>query len=221
MAAAHGLVTVWLHVPPEREEEFNDWYNLEHIAQIVNIPGFTCGRRYATDQQVPKYLAWYEAIDEHVEPGPGFRHAVDHPTPWSLRMRRFYGENRFRNNYRLSSAFGAAPGPDASWLYLVQTDCADPAQAEEFDDWYDHEHLPALAQVPGVVRARRYIAVSGAPKSLAAFELAAREVYASPAWLAARETPRTARMRRLFSNARRAIYRLILPTVLPGSPPLP
>jgi len=49
MPAAKGLVTVWLHVPPEREEEFNAWYNLQHIAQVVNIPGFTAARRYAAD----------------------------------------------------------------------------------------------------------------------------------------------------------------------------
>ena len=214
---AQGLVTVWLHVPPEREEEFNAWYDLEHIDQVVSIPGFTCARRYAADGQTPKYLAWYEAVDEHVEPGAGFAQIVAHPTPWSLRIRRFYGDNRFRNNYRLVSHFGAAPQPDAPWLYAVQTDCADPAQEAEFNDWYDNEHLPALALVPGVLRIRRYNAVSGAPKSLSAIELAAREVFESPAWLEARNTPRTARIRALFSNARRTMYRLLLPTRLPGA----
>jgi len=217
MPAAKGLVTVWLHVPPEREEEFNAWYNLEHIAQVVNIPGFTAARRYAADGQVPKYLAWYEAVDEHVEPGPGFTQIVQHPTPWSLRIRRFYGENRFRNNYRMVSSFGTAPTPDAAWLYTVQADCADPAQLAEFNDWYDNEHMPALAEVPGVLRARRYVAVSGSPLSLSAFELTHREVFESPAWLEARKTPRTERIRKLFTNGRRIMYRLILPTMLPAA----
>ncbi len=217
MPAAKGLVTVWLHVPPEREEEFNAWYNLEHIAQVVNIPGFTAARRYAADGQVPKYLAWYEAVDEHVEPGPGFTQIVQHPTPWSLRIRRFYGENRFRNNYRMVSSFGTVPTPDAAWLYTVQADCADPAQLAEFNDWYDNEHMPALAEVPGVLRARRYVAVSGSPLSLSAFELTHREVFESPAWLEARQTPRTERIRKLFTNGRRIMYRLILPTMLPAA----
>jgi hypothetical protein len=217
MPAAKGLVTVWLHVPPEREEEFNAWYNLQHIAQVVNIPGFTAARRYAADGQVPKYLAWYEAVDEHVEPGPGFTQIVQHPTPWSLRIRRFYGENRFRNNYRMVSSFGTVPTPDAAWLYTVQADCADPAQLAEFNDWYDNEHMPALAEVPGVLRARRYVAVSGSPLSLSAFELTHREVFESPAWLEARQTPRTERIRKLFTNGRRIMYRLILPTMLPAA----
>jgi hypothetical protein len=217
LSAARGLITVWLHVPPEREAEFNAWYNVEHIDQIVAIPGFICARRYASAQQIPKYLAWYETVDERVESGAGFQEAVAHPTPWSQRMRRFYGANRLRNNYRLVSAFGAAPQPGAPSLYLVQTDCADPQRQAVFDDWYDHEHLPALAQVPGVLRVRRYVAVAGAPRSLAALELAAAEVFESPAWVAARETPRTPEMRALFTNARRAMYRLILPTVTAGA----
>jgi len=215
MTAANGLVTVWLHVPPAREEEFNAWYDLEHIDDVIAVPGFTCARRYAADEQVPKYLAWYEAVDERVEPGPGFAGIVNHPTPWSSRMRGFYGENRWRNNYRLAWSRGAAPEPDAPWLYTVQTDCADPAQEAEFYDWYDNEHMPALAGVPGVLRARRYQAVSGSPASLSAFELSARDVFESPPWLEARKTPRTARIRTLFTNARRAMYRLILPTRLP------
>lgn len=57
MTIARGLLTVRLHVPPEREDEFNDWYNLEHFRQILDIPRFTCGRCYVTELQVPKYLA--------------------------------------------------------------------------------------------------------------------------------------------------------------------
>jgi hypothetical protein len=41
-----GLLAAWLHVPPEREDEFNAWCNTEHIQQITSIPGFIDGRRY-------------------------------------------------------------------------------------------------------------------------------------------------------------------------------
>jgi hypothetical protein len=87
----------------------------------------------------------------------------------------------------------------------------------KFNDWYDNEHMPAQAEVPGVLRARRYVAVSGSPLSLSAFELTHREVFESPAWLEARQTPRTERIRKLFTNGRRIMYRLILPTMLPAA----
>ena len=76
MSQADGLITVWLHVPPEREEEFNAWYNLEHINQMVALPGFVSGRRYTVEDARPKYLAWYDTTDEKVEPGPAFQHVV-------------------------------------------------------------------------------------------------------------------------------------------------
>jgi len=43
-------------------------------------------------------------------------------------------------------------------------------------------------------------------------------VFESPAWLEARQTPRTERIRKLFTNGRRIMYRLILPTMLPAAP---
>jgi hypothetical protein len=216
MADAQGLITVWLHVPPEREDEFNDWYTLEHLAHVTNLPGFTGARRYAAVDTTPKYLAWYETEDERVEPGPAFQHIVQHPTGWSRRIRTFYGDHRLRHNYRLAWSQGAEPAPDAPWLYTVQTDCADPGRAAEFWDWYDREHLPALAAVPGVLRTRRYEAVMGAPCSLAAYELSAREAFESPAWLDARERSRTGTMKSLFANARRTWYRLLRGTLRHG-----
>ena len=46
---ATGLIAVWLHVPPHREEEFHAWYELEHIPQVVGLEGFVSGRRYYCD----------------------------------------------------------------------------------------------------------------------------------------------------------------------------
>ena len=93
MAVAFGLITVWLHVPPEREEELNDWYNLEHLDQVTALPGFVRARRYSVDDAPLKYLAWYETVDEKVEPGLDFQAIVDKPSPWSLRMRNLYGKS--------------------------------------------------------------------------------------------------------------------------------
>jgi hypothetical protein len=95
----------------------------------------------------------------------------------------------------------------------VQTDCGEASRQAEFFDWYDHEHLPALAAVPGVMRARRYEAVSGSPQSMAAYDLASRDVFESPAWLEARVRSHTDAMAPLFARARRTMYRLIRPTL--------
>jgi len=213
MRDAQGLIAVWLHVPPEHEDEFNDWYGLEHLAHVTSLPGFTSARRYAAIDSQPKYLAWYETEDERVEPGPAFQHLVQHPTGWSRRIRTFYGDNRLRHNYRLAWSQGVEPAPDAPLLYTVQTDCADPGRAAAFWDWYEREHLPALAAVPGVLRTRRYEAVTGTPRSLAAYELSASDVFESPAWLDARERSGIRTMQSLFANVHRTWYRLIRGTL--------
>jgi hypothetical protein len=66
--------------------------------------------------------------------------------------------------------------------------------------------------VPGVVRARRYAAVAGSPKYLTAYELTDKDAFESPAGLAARKTPWTAKMRSLFENTRRNMCKLVLRT---------
>ncbi|CAN0276451.1 unnamed protein product [Phaeothamnion confervicola] len=73
----------------------------------------------------PKYLAWYDADDEKVEPGPHFQEVVAHPTPWSLRVRSFYGDDRERMNFRLMRDVGDKPATDTPWLYIVHTDIPD------------------------------------------------------------------------------------------------
>jgi hypothetical protein len=211
MTKATGLMTAWVHVPPEREDEFNDWYNLEHLPQAVALPGFMRGRRYLVENAKPKYLAWYDTADEHVEPGPAFRHFVAHPTPWWTRMARSF-EHRERMNFRLMCDVGRVPEQDTPWLYIVHTDIPDHIVGE-YNEWYDREHLPRLVTVPGVIRARRYTAVSGSPQYLTAYELTDRDAFESPEGLLARKTPWTAKMRSLFQNTRRSMGRLILPGI--------
>jgi hypothetical protein len=212
VSTAGGLITVWLDVPPHRDEEFNDWYNLEHIPQVVGLPGFVSGRRYRCDEAPLKYLAWYDTRDETIEPGADFQRLVNDPTPWSRRMRTLYGDRRERFNFRLMRDVGKVPEQDTPWLYIVHTDIPDDV-VDEYNEWYDHEHLPRLVTVPGVLRARRYTATSGSPRYLTAYELTDRNAFESSAGLKARKTPWTEKMRSLFQNTRRSMCKLILPSM--------
>jgi len=211
MTQENGLITVWLHVPPEREEEFNDWYDHEHVPQIVSLPGFARGRRYEVAGAKPKYLAWYDTADEKVEPGADFQNFVANPTPWWRRLAQSF-EHRERMNFRLMRDVGRVPDADTPWLYIVHTDIPDDI-VDEYNAWYDDEHLPRLVTVPGVVRARRYMATSASPRYLTAYELTDRDAFESPEGLRARKTPWTEKMRSLFSNTRRSMCKLILPSV--------
>lgn len=107
----------------------------------------------------------------------------------------------------LQAITGAAAGEAAPWLYVVETDVL-PAMEAEFHAWYEHEHLPGLAAVPGVVGAQRWRrADGGGPAYHACYELAQREALGSPPWLAVRATPWSTRVRAAFRATRRVLYR--------------
>jgi hypothetical protein len=212
VADAQALITVWLNVEPAHDEEFNAWYDLEHLRQVAALPGFARARRYRVDDAPLKYLAWYETADETVEAAADFQHIVNNPTPWSQRMRRLYGDNRERMNFRLMRDVGRVSDTDTPWLYIVHTDIPDDI-VDEYNEWYDKEHLPRLVTVPGVLRARRYTATSGNPRYLTAYELTDPDAFESPEGLLARKTPWTAKMRSLFHNTRRRMCKLVTPTV--------
>ncbi|MEQ1775272.1 MAG: hypothetical protein ABL891_15955 [Burkholderiales bacterium] len=218
MTQANGLITVRLHPTAlEYDEEFNAWYDLEHVPQVTALPGFVRTRRYFCESADIRYLAWYETADENVEAGAHFQSIVTDPTPWSLRLRKLYGNNRERLNFKLMCEVGSMPAPDAPWMYIVHTDIPDHI-VDEYNEWYDKEHLPRCVNIPGVLRARRYMSVActsgnAGPKYLTAYELSGPDVWESPAALAARKTPWTEKMRSLFSNTRRALYQLVAPGV--------
>lgn len=222
-APAGGLITVRLDVAAEHEAEFNDWYTLEHVPQLTALPGFLRTRRYVcrtwnSDSADLRYLAWYETADETVEAAADFQHIVANPTPWSQRMRRLYGDRRERMNFKLMCETGRSDFDDAPWMYIVHTDIPDHI-VDEYNAWYDREHLPRCAAIPGVLRARRYTSTgirggtADGPKYLTAYEMTGPDVWESPAALQARKTPWTEKMRSLFSNTRRGLYQLIAPAL--------
>jgi hypothetical protein len=72
-------------------------------------------------------------------------------------------------------------------LYLDRLDVAHDEQAS-FNRLYQHDVLPELRKVRGVLRVARYQTESGRdPRYLALYEIADRNVVASPEWIAASE----------------------------------
>ena len=68
-----GLLMVWADVPPEKEEDFNNWYNQEHIAELLGIPGVLSAARYEAIRGGPKHLACYELENPAVVESDAFK----------------------------------------------------------------------------------------------------------------------------------------------------
>lgn len=89
--------------------------------------------------------------------------------------------------------------------YIVETDIPKESEAE-FNAWYDTEHLPGLACVPGAISAKRFLRSSGSPRYIACYELVSPEVMESKEWLAIRHTAWSSRIRPMFFNTVRELF---------------
>ncbi len=89
--------------------------------------------------------------------------------------------------------------PNAGGLTLTSMDI-DPAVEDEFNDWYNTEHIPILSELPGMIAARRFRARRGSPRYVALYHVTDVGIYAKPSWYTANETPWMLRMRRFQRN---------------------
>ena len=94
-------------------------------------------------------------------------------------------------------------------IFMVYVDI-DPQHVQEFNEWYNKEHLPELLSVPGILSASRYEAVKGGPKYLAVYELESPEVLTSAAWDKAIEDGRwPSQVRPHTKNRRHVLLKLM------------
>jgi hypothetical protein len=193
-----GLLAVWTDIPTHIEEDFNRWYDDEHLAERAGIPGFLNAWRYTSLQGTPKYFALYDTVDAQVLHSDTYLKVLNQSTPWTQRVRPHF-ENFVRNEYELILTLGTIPDKASPYVLLVRLGIP-PEHEAEFNDWYNTDHLPALTSVPGVYGARRYRATAGSPTYLAVYELANADIRQSEAWRKAADSPWTLRMRRLYRD---------------------
>lgn len=103
---------------------------------------------------------------------------------------------------------GASHGQPVAFHYVVETDVV-PAAEGDLNDWYDREHLPGLAAVPGTIRARRLRNLDGGPRYHSCYELVSAATLGSPPWLAVRGTAWSDRVRPNFRNTKRTMFRRV------------
>ena len=73
--------------PPAFEDEFNAWYDTEHIPERCAVPGFETGLRFVCLDGAPKYLAMYDLVRPEVLDSPEYgRVAGSNSSPWTKRV---------------------------------------------------------------------------------------------------------------------------------------
>jgi hypothetical protein len=196
-----GLLFAAFDFSSAHEDEFHDWYDHEHVPERLRVPGFLNAERWIDGQNPKIHVATYDLESPNVLATSAYRAVTgDNQSVWTSRVTgmcrrimRFEGEQLLPGNLTAAA--------DARAL-LVASMNIDPAVEPEFTEWYNTEHLPQLAAVPGVLVARRYRATDTASERryLALYHLRDANVSASSAWATAANTPWTERMRPHFRD---------------------
>jgi hypothetical protein len=196
---AKGILLVAFDYSKAQADEFHDWYDLEHIPERQRVPGFGACERWIGVANPKHAVATYELDSLDVLRGEAYL-AIAHEnlSVWSKRMGKIARRlMRFDGTQTLP---GDPEAPAGAGGLLVNAMNVDPAHEAEFNEWYDHEHIPALAKVPGTLCARRFRDGTGTHRYLALYHLASPDVPLSDAWKQAAATPWTERLRPHFRD---------------------
>jgi hypothetical protein len=202
---ATGMLIAALKIARVAEDEFHDWYDTEHLPERQRVPGFLlCQRWIGTDDRGVS-VATYDLDDVTVLQSPAYR-AIggDNLSPWSKRVTsRVERLMRFEGDQTLP---GDRLPPAGAGGLLLNAMNIDPALEADFNDWYDKEHIPALAAVPGVLCARRFRG-TGNRRYVALYHLETPAVVDSAGWKTARESEWTSRLKPHFRDHLRLVLR--------------
>jgi hypothetical protein len=205
---AKGILIAAMDFSNVAEDEFNDWYDTEHVPERQRVPGFLVCQRWIGAEHPKQSVATYDLESESVLQGPGYR-AIggENLSPWSKRVTsRVQRLMRFEGDQILPGDT-VAPDNGGGLLLVGMT----PALGVEtaFNAWYDNEHVPALARVPGVLSARRFRnAAGGSPKYVALYHLTSPAVVDGAEWKqASGSTPMPEHIRPQISDRLRLVCR--------------
>lgn len=85
-----GLLLVMMDLAgQEFEDDFNRWYNEEHIPERLACPGFVGAQRYRDATNPLSYLALYHLDSVAALETPFYKGQLQHPTPWTERTQSY------------------------------------------------------------------------------------------------------------------------------------
>ena len=67
-----GIFLVYVDIDAKHDKEFNEWYNTEHLPELLAVPGILAAARYLAVKGGPQYLAFYELENVAVMQTPAF-----------------------------------------------------------------------------------------------------------------------------------------------------
>jgi hypothetical protein len=78
--AVPGVLAIFNNVAPGREAEFEEWFQHEHLAERLGVPGFLLGRRHEAVSGTPRCFNFYLTQSADVLRSKAYLERLDHPT---------------------------------------------------------------------------------------------------------------------------------------------
>ena len=156
------------------EKEYNDWYDGQHAADVVSIPGFVSAQRYVQNElpffkvidiKLPKYLIVYRIVSSDVE-------SVFAEVERRLRTGETYLSPAYNRKNSQSYVYrtlgpalkgpggdapGAKSGPKQNYIQVVFSAMTQGADEKEFNAFYDQHHAREVVAIPGFIAAQRMV----------------------------------------------------------------
>src|SRR5271165_4107836 len=84
---AKGLLFASFDYSPAQEDEFNDWYDLEHVPERMRVPGFLNAQRWIGDENPKIAVATYDLETHAVMDSPEYQAiAGANGSVWTMRI---------------------------------------------------------------------------------------------------------------------------------------
>lgn len=235
MSEKRAVLMVRMDPPPGREAEWNEWYVKEHIPARLSLPGWLAIRRFELAPGLP---------EKFVVPGPKYMTVAELASASAaysketIAMRKkeaAFSANSFEVvSSSLPNRHGgiyeqifpeeqhySIPG-EAKFLLAVGHADLPPPIIDEYNAWYNTEHIPSYSQIPGFINARRFRQAKGkagalfnaalpAPQFIALYDLANDKVFETEEFKQKSSTPWSTRVRQWTWERRRMnnMYRCI------------
>ena len=162
-----GATVLFSEMSPDAdwEDDFNHWYDTHLIPVRLRVPGFVSAQRYC-DLDRPNYLGLFEITAPEVLESEEYEKIKAQPnaqTAWmlanSLDYTRYLG-TEISDQQRDDAGDSSLEAPI---LYAVFFSVPDD-RVDEFNKWYNEEHVPMLLKCPQWQRIRRFEIYDGEPQ---------------------------------------------------------
>jgi hypothetical protein len=105
-----GILAIFNNVAAGREAEFEEWFQHEHLAERLAVPGFLIGRRHEAISGQPRYFNFYVTQSVEVLKSAAYLGRLDEPTPMTRTVMLEIFKDMIRTVCRRTFRLGAMRG---------------------------------------------------------------------------------------------------------------